>query len=662
MYMKDIMMTRGGFSMISLSKMNDESDINTSYIWNTEKIDNILYQVEYEGLDIRTIKNSPFKDNDITQRKPNLPFEYTPYELEEIKKCKEDILYFAYNYCHIQTNNGIKLLKDTEGLRDFQEEILISFAKNRMHILMASRQTGKSVTSAIFILWFLLFNSEKNALIVADTMTTTKELVEKFKISLDNLPFFMKPGIKNGNLTSISFDNGSRLISRTTTKKSGIGLSINLLYIDEFAHIEPSKLESFYTAIYPTITSDPNGIIIITSTPNKKNKFYDIWVSAISKKSNYIPLRVDWWQIPGRDEKWKQEKIADLGSVEAFNQEYGLQFFSSDELLLNSKDLKKLYEIKTEYINSSFPLDEEYDYINKYFYFHKKYSNWQISDFKSDKSYYIFSIDTADGIGGDFSVLNIYKAVCLPIKQLLMKKDLIRNELDTVSLVQIATFRSNEIDINDFSRAIEFITYNIFNPENVRILIEMNHKGDIILNRLKQNNQYWPNQIIHTKHTEMAVEFKQGLRLGPTNKIKYCEKFKYLVSINRIIPNDYLTVMELMSFGKTKGGHYRGQNGNDDLAITSINTSAFFDSPQFWDVAVYTFESMPESYVKDLEEQILNINREKYSTYQKYDYEYLKSLNSSNINIKPNSKQNINGFDVNQIEDLIKIQRNFFKS
>jgi hypothetical protein len=278
----------------------------------------------------------------------------------------------------IQTESGVQLVKDAGGLRDFQEEILISFKNNKYNILMASRQTGKSVTSAIYILWFLLFHAEKTALIVADNFTTTRELIDKFRIGLDNLPFFMKPGIKHVNSGNIKFDNDSRIVARTTTKKSGIGLSVNLLYMDEFAHINESNLNDFYKAILPTITADPNAKVIITSTPNGKNKFYDIWSDAVAGLSDYVPLRVDWWQVGGRDEAWKQAVIANLGSVEDFNQEYGLQFFSSDQLLLNSIELKRLYNIKSNYENPRFALDEDLQYINEYLSFHPNYAKRSI--------------------------------------------------------------------------------------------------------------------------------------------------------------------------------------------------------------------------------------------------------------------------------------------
>ena len=657
--MKDIMSSTGGFSSTRISAIGGDPKEN-NYIWTTEKIDQLIDDINNGVKDIRKLGMSPFKDNDINLRRENLPFEYTPEEIEELSKCKASVMYFALNYCVITTPKGRLILKDAGGLRDFQEQILKAYKENPLNILMASRQTGKTVTSAIFMLWFLLFHPEKTALCVADNFTTTKELIDKFRIALEGLPFFMKPGIDTINQSNVKFDSNSRLVGRTTTKKSGIGLTVNLLYIDEFAHINEANLDEFYRAIFPTVTADPNGKIIITSTPNGKNKFWEIWKDAVNRSSSFYPLRVDWWQIKGRDEEWKKKKIADLGSVEDFNQEYGLQFYSSDKLLLNSRDLKKLDIIKQEYVNCNLILDEELSKFNDFIFFHKKYQNWTVDDFRSDESNYVFSIDTADGIGGDYSVLNIYKVIALPVKELLRKKEIIKNETDTISLVQVGYLRSNQIDINEFTIACEYIIYNIFNVDQTRIVLELNHKGDILLNQFRENDRYWPGQIIHTLHTQAAQTLKPGLRLGPTNKIKYCEKFKYLVTINRIIPNDEFTVNELGSFGKSKGGLYRGQNGNDDLAITSVNLSSLFESSQFWEIAVETYERAGDEYAKEVDEKIFSLNR-KEGKNSMFDFDEIRRMNETKGSGQGKINQG-NVFNLDTLDRIEKIKSKFFKS
>lgn len=658
--MKDILSSRGAFSSRKISALNEDSDDATnSAVWTTEKINVILDKIENEGLDIKGIRNSPFKDNDINLKRANLAFEYTPDEWKELIRCKNDILYFAENYCYIKAGEIRRLIKDAGGLRDFQKQILLAFQNNKLNILMASRQTGKSVTSAIFILWFNLFHQDRTTLVVADNFTTTRELLDIIKISLEGLPFFMKPGIKLINAGNIKFDNDSRIVARTTTKKSGIGLAVNLLYIDEFAHIDQAKLDEFYRAIFPTITRDPNAKAIITSTPNGKNKFYEMWVDAVNKKSQYVALRVDYWQIPNQDETFKANAIANLGSEEAFNQEYGLQFFSSDDLLLSSSDLKRLHFIKVDYEKSNFDLPEDRAYINDHFLLHPKYAKRSIHDFKNDKSNYVFSIDTAEGVGGDYSVLSVYKIAALPVAEVVKRKDAVKNELDAISLVQVATFRTNDLDIAQFAAAVEYITYNIFNPERVRIVLEMNYKGEMIHNRMADHPDYWMMQFIHTKHTELASNPKLGIRLGPTNKEKYCEQFKFLISTKRIIPNEFMTIEEISGFGRSKGGNYRGQNGNDDLAMTAINLAPFFESQQFWDLAIDTYENTPDEYRKELKEKVFDV----YSNgngKSKFDFDEIRRMNQSSVTGPTDMVVTPNVFDLKSYDYMRRLRDRFF--
>lgn len=644
----------GGFTSLKLSSLNSEDGNN--HIWNSEKVNSIIEKVEIEGLDIRGMQNSPFKENDILLKRANLPFEYTPEEIEELKKCKTDPMYFALNFAFIRTHKGDMLVRDAGGLRDFQEQIIQNMHNNKFNILMASRQIGKTVTTAIYIMWFLLFNKDKNVLMVADNMSTSKEIMEKLRIVLDNLPFFMKPGISKINESSIRLDNDCRLVLRTTTKKSGIGMTVNFLYIDEFAHIAESNLDKFYRAILPTITEDPFAKVMITSTPNGRNKFWEIWTSAIDRDNEYSPMRVDWWQVPGRDEEWKKKTIANFGTETDFNQEYGLQFFSSDQLLLSSNDLKKIDNSQSMYVNTKLDLEEEDYYINDYLTVHRKYANYTISDFKNDPSFFVFSIDTADGLEQDYSVLNIFKAAALPIRELLKNKNSIKKELDAISLVQIGKFRCNILDINHFAIACEKIIYDIFNPEQVRIVLELNHKGEILHNRFATNDQYWWGQMVHTKHTDLSKNMKAGVRLGPTNKLKYCEKLRYFVSTNRILITDYDTFLELSSFGKSKGGSYRCQSGNDDLAMTSVNTSPFFDSPQFWEIGGEVYEKTSQEYKNELYEKILDVKSEK----QAFDFDRLQDI-TNQLNpqdYKPGEKQSV--FDLNTLKILNQNNKTFY--
>jgi hypothetical protein len=560
-------------------------------------------------------------------------------------------VYFASTYAQVMTEDGIQQIT----LRDYQEEIIKSFKDNRFNCLMASRQIGKTVMSGVFIAWYLIFHTDKNVLAVANVASTTKEVLDKIKSVIENLPFFLKPGCISNNVMSMKFDNGCRLIGRTTTKNTGIGFTIHVLYIDEFAHINPSYLDFFYRAIYPTISASTNSKIIITSTPNGMNRFYEIYMDAMNGKNAYVPLRVDWWQVPGRDDEWKKMTIANLGSEEDFNQEYGLQFFSSDKLLLPSKDLKKIFTLQTTYVTPEWAQTPDHLDILDGFSVHPNFSKFTPDDIRNDGNLYIFSVDTASGVGRDYSVINIFKLTALPFKLLDQVKDFIKNEGDFFGLVQVATFRSNKKEINEFTNVLEYLTYTIFNHEKVRLLIELDHKGDYVMDKLEQNEEFWPGQLIHSKHTISSTAWKPGLKMTETNKTKYCERFKYLTAVNKILPNEFKTIHELGAFGKSSNGTYRSQNGNDDLAMTCVSTSAFFESPNFWELVNEELDRLPGDY---LEKAYSNYLGEAYlGNTQTYDHGILRELNATPEIKKPGATKR---FDDNTVHSYKQAMSAFY--
>ena len=314
-----------------------KEDKSSSNFWSTAKVERLMQDAEEKGVEYKDVDN-PFHENEPELRRGNILFEYTNWELEEIKKCASDVVYFANKYCKVMTDDGIKQIL----LRDYQVQILRQYQGHRKNVFVSPRQSGKTITSSIYLLWYLLFNFEKNAMIMANIGDTAAELMDKIKVIMRGLPFFLKPGILIYNVMTMKFDNGCRIMAKTTTKTSSIGYTIHMLYMDEFAHINPNFINSFFKSVYPTISSSEISRVIITSTPNGMNKFWEIYKGAIDGDNEFNPIRVEWWQVPGRDEEWKRREIAALGSEEDFNQEYGCQFLSSSRLLLDSQTLKRL--------------------------------------------------------------------------------------------------------------------------------------------------------------------------------------------------------------------------------------------------------------------------------------------------------------------------------
>lgn len=269
-------------------------------VFTTRIVDEATDKIN-DGIVLKRFQN-PWLKSEVGLRRAGVTFKMTAEEQQEYVRCALDVHYFTEKYCKVKTEDGsINNIK----LRDYQVEILDNFVNNRFNILMASRQVGKTISSSIFMLHTILFNNDKNIMIVANKGDTAVEIVDKIKSIYTLLPFFLKPGIKTWNQKSLTFENGCRIKTSARTKTPAIGFTIDVLYLDEFAHIPSNIIEPYYTAAFPTVSAVQNSKIIITSTPNGMNLFHRLLIDAERPdgdplKNNYKPMRVYWYQVPGR--------------------------------------------------------------------------------------------------------------------------------------------------------------------------------------------------------------------------------------------------------------------------------------------------------------------------------------------------------------------------
>ncbi len=578
--------------------------------WSSARVEELLRKVDEEGLDYKSVDN-PFHDNDPELKRSNILWEYTREEILEMKKCAEDVSYFA-KYCKVMTDTGLDYIR----LRDYQSSVLREYQNHRFNIFLAPRQVGKSITSSIILVWYLLFNHDKNAMILANVGDTAEELMDKIKAIIKGLPFYMKPGMVVNNVMTMRFDNGCRVLAKTTTKTSGIGFTIHFLYMDEFAHINANFIEAFFRSTYPTVSSSKVSRIIITSTPNGMNKFYEIYQGALTGENSFNPIRVDWWQVPGRDDEWKKREIGNLGSEELFNQEYGNQFLSSSSLLLGSDELRKIRNNEVEY---------QWREISNLHYADVNYENliWH-PKFDLDKANlpgkkFVFSVDLSSGAKGDFTVINIFKVTPLP-KIVIEKMDEYEDEADFFGLVQVGVFRDNEIKLEDITKLLQILCSEVFEVDRVKIALEMNYKGELVYDKLSQRDDFYDEMFLFTKHTESARVLKPGIKYNEKNKMKYCELLRSLIRKDRILVNDKKwTIPELFTFGLNNSGTYSSQSGHDDVAMTLVNLPGLFDGYDFNQMVGEVFDELEESsyktmIIKKLESGFGNEEEKGYST------------------------------------------------
>jgi hypothetical protein len=267
-------------------------------------------------------------------RKANLAFAMTTKELHEYAECYKSVEYFSENHCNIKLEHGdIGKIK----LRDYQKEILEKFKENRFNIIMSSRQVGLSVSEAIYILHTVLFNINKTTLIVSFKACNGIELLAKIKSIYKLIPFYLKPGVIAWNKKLIQFDNGCRIICMSSNREIGIGFDVDTLLIQDFSKFPGNIKESLYRDLVPSVSSVKDSRIIIASQPNGAELFYKLFQEAERpagdlNKNNFVPTRIYWWQVPGRDENWKQEQIRMLGGGDVarmfWDQEYDLMYVS----------------------------------------------------------------------------------------------------------------------------------------------------------------------------------------------------------------------------------------------------------------------------------------------------------------------------------------------
>ena len=482
-------------------------------------------------------KNTGYLGNTLIKR-AGIALQYTEKEMAEYLKCSEDPVYFTEEYTQvISLDEGLVPFK----LRSYQEELIKKYDDNRFTVVLASRQSGKSITSCAYMLWFLLFHPEVTVAILANKGAIAREMISRVVTMLESVPFFLQPGVKILNKGSIEFSNDSKIVAAATSSSSIRGLSINLLYLDEFAFVEGA--EEFYTATYPVITSGRDSKVIITSTANGVgNMFHKIYQSAIAEKSEYKPYCINWWDVPDRDEAWKKMTIANT-SEQQFEQEYGNSFLGTGSTLINADTLLGMRA-------------EEPDW-NK--------DNINIYERPQAGHQYVCTVDVAKGRGIDFSTFSIIDVSQTPFKQ-------------------VATYRDSFISPMLFPDVIN----KYVSPYNkATVIIENNAEGGIVATQLHYDIEY-DNVFVQglTKAEDIGVTMnKKTKRVG-------CSTLKELLEERRLTLIDRVSITELMTF-VTKGSSYEADRGyHDDMVTTLILFS--------WFVTTEYFLHLTDKKIKDL--------------------------------------------------------------
>jgi hypothetical protein len=472
-------------------------------------------------------------------------------------------LYFAKHFAHIQHPVKGKLLFDPY---EYQLRLLHSYHNYRFNINMMPRQTGKTTCAAIYLCWYAMFHPDQTILIAAHKYTGAQEIMARVRYVYETCPDYIRAGVTSYNKGSIEFENGSRIVSQTTTGNTGRGMSISLLYCDEFAFVQPNIAEEFWTSISPTLAT--GGRAVITSTPNSdEDTFATIWKQAENKFDEYgneqdvgingfHAFRADWWEHPDRDEEWKSAEIGRIGE-EKFRREYGCEFLVYDETLINS--------IKLAVMEGNSPV------------LNMGQTRWYKKP--NAKYSYVVALDPSMGTGGDNAAIQIV-------------------EIPTYE--QVGEWQHNTTSIPGQIRVLKDVCKYISDEcksggSNIYWSVENNGLGEaalLVINDFGEENipGLFTSEPMRKGHVR---KFRKGFNTTHSSKITACSRLKTMIENDQLNIKSKPFISELKTFIAT-GSSFQAKSGqSDDLISSMLLALRIISVMKDWDPSVYnTFSQM----------------------------------------------------------------------
>jgi hypothetical protein len=457
--------------------------------------------------------------------------DFTEEQIRDYLKCKDDPIYFIENFCQIITlDRGLQPFK----LYECQKKKVDIIVNERKVILMEGRQQGKTVTAAACILHYTIFNADKTVAIMANKTASAREVLARYQTMYENLPIWMQQGVKTWNKGDVELENNCRVFTAATTTSGIRGKSVNWLYIDEAAIIPNNVADEFFASVYPTISAGETTKILLTSTPLGYNHFWKFWNEAEKGTNGFVSHFIPYTEIPGRDEAWAEQQLKLLGELK-FTQEVLCDFLGSSNTLINGRTIATLSSKDVLYDN---PEGNAVD----------------IYEDPKENHYYCITVDTARGIGGDYSAFVVFDITEMPYKV-------------------VAKYRNNKIAPMLYPNVIAKVgeDYN-----NAFVLVETNDIGGQVVEILHEEIEYDNIFSTVTEKSRQYVSpgFGKSTRLGVNTskqvKRQGCFNFKSLMEEHKLLVFDADIISEISTFVE-KGNTYQADEGyNDDCVMCMV--------------------------------------------------------------------------------------------
>jgi len=495
-------------------------------------------------------------------KKANTTQRWSEKDIEDLMKCRDPDTgpeYFLQNFFYIQHPKKGKIKYDAYG---YQNYLLESYHTHRFSVNMLGRQMGKTTTAVGYLLWYAMFVDNSTILICAHKYTGAQEIMQRLRYAYETCPDFIRAGVTSYNKQSIEFDNGSRIVAQTTTETTGRGMSVSLLYCDEFAYVEPNIAVEFWTSISPTLAT--GGKAIITSTPNSdEDQFAQIWNEANKLfdehgnttdlgRNGFYPFMAIWSQHPDRDEIWANEERSRVG-IERFEREHECKFLIFDETLINSVALFNMEGVE--------PLMK----MGQARWYKKINPNCT----------YIVSLDPSLGTGGDYAAIEI---------------------IELPTMIQIAEWNHNMTPVQaqvkimrDMIKHIEDKCLDTGMVPSIYYSVENNTVGESALVAINElGEETFPGLFLSEPIKKGHVRrFRKGFNTTHAAKISACAKLKHLIETKKITIYSKSLVSELKSF-VASGITFKAKSGqHDDLVSSMLLAIRMIIILQDWDPLIY---------------------------------------------------------------------------
>jgi len=386
------------------------------------------------------------------------------------------------------------------------------------------------------LIWYAMFNPDSTILIAAHKYTGSQEIMTRIRFAYENTPNHIRAGSTNYNKGSLEFDNGSRIVSTTTTGTTGRGMSLTLLYSDEFAFVIPRIAQEFWTSISPTLST--GGKCIITSTPNSdEDQFSNIWREANKRlddfgnptvvgRNGFFPFKADWRSHPERTEEWAEEEKSRIG-LEKFRREHDLEFIIASETLIDSQKLSVM--------KSKEPI----------------FKMGQVRWYKKPQSgkIYLIALDPSLGTGGDQSAIEVFE---MP------------------GMIQVAEWQHNktpiEQQVNLVRQLTNYIAETTKNSDNIYFTVENNTLGEAALVVIRDIGEDKFSGIFLSENGKS----RKGFTTTNKEKLSSCAKLKNLVETDKTEISSAALISELKTF-EASGNTYKAKWGEtDDLVSATL--------------------------------------------------------------------------------------------